>query len=68
MIAVGVVEDDLRIGRLAQLDCDTRQTTASVGLTLRSDVVPSHAVRALLECIRVAAAQRGRETGRGDAL
>ena len=63
MIAVGVVEDDLRIGRLARLACDTHHTTASVGLTLRSDVVPSHAVRALLECIRAAAVQRGRAHG-----
>ncbi|MDX3907894.1 MAG: pca operon transcription factor PcaQ [Pigmentiphaga sp.] len=56
MIALGVVEHDLRAGSLVQLACDTSNTSASVGLTLRSDSVPSHAVKALIECIRAAAA------------
>ncbi|WP_296558513.1 pca operon transcription factor PcaQ [Pigmentiphaga sp.] len=66
MIALGVVEHDLRAGSLARLACDTQHTSASVGLTLRSDAVPSHAVRALIECIRAAAARR-REQAAGIA-
>lgn len=58
VIAVGVVEEDLRSGRLVRLRCGALNTMASVGLTLRSDVVPSRAVRALLDCVRQIAAQR----------
>jgi len=58
VIAIGVVEEDLRTGRLVRLPCVALNTRASVGLTLRSDVVPSRAVRALLDSVRQVAAQR----------
>ena len=63
LIALGVVERDLAAGALVRLACDTLHTSASVGLTLRSDAVPSQAVRALLDCIRAAAASRRKQSG-----
>lgn len=53
---LGVVEPDLRTGKLVRLPCDTSSTEASVGLTVRTDAPLSHPVSALMAAIREAAA------------
>jgi LysR family pca operon transcriptional activator len=57
-MAIGTVEQDLARGTLVRLACDTRHTTGSVGLTLRSDGVRPQVVTELIDCIRIAAAAR----------
>ncbi|HYF16579.1 MAG TPA: pca operon transcription factor PcaQ [Ramlibacter sp.] len=57
-VPTGVVEGDLREGRLALLPLDTQVTEGPVGLTQRVDRVPSDALRLLVEQVRRGATER----------
>lgn len=57
-VPLGVVEEDLREGLLVRLPLDTAATAGPVGLTLRTDRMPSDALQRVLAEIRTAAAAR----------
>jgi LysR family transcriptional regulator, pca operon transcriptional activator len=56
IISAGVVIGDLASGAFAALPIDTDETKGPVGLTMRTDTVPSPAFSLLLQTIREAAA------------
>lgn len=58
IISAGVVIRDVEAGRLHILDIDTSDTQGPVGLTMRTDAVPSIAMSLLMQTIREAAASR----------
>jgi len=58
IISRGVVADDLEAGSLVALPVDTSDTKGPVGLTMRTDAVPSPAFAILLQTIREAAARK----------
>jgi LysR family pca operon transcriptional activator len=57
IISKGVVANELREGTFVALPVDTEQTKGPVGLTMRADAAQSAGFTALLQAIRVAAAQ-----------
>ncbi len=58
IISAGVVTRDVEAGQLHTLPIDTNDTRGPVGLTMRTDVVPSIAMSLLMQTIREAAACR----------
>ncbi|MCS4245534.1 LysR family pca operon transcriptional activator [Rhizobium sp. BIGb0125] len=58
IISAGVVARDIDDGRLCVLPIDTNETRGPVGLTMRTDAVPSVAMSLLMQTIREAAASR----------
>ena len=56
VISAGVVAGDIARGALVALPLDTNETKGPVGLTMRTDTVPSTALSMLLQTIREAAA------------
>lgn len=56
IISEGVVADDLKLGTLAALALDTGDTRGPVGLTMRSDHVPSLPFSLLTQAIKTVAA------------
>lgn len=58
IISAGVVIRDVEVGRLHILPIDTSDTQGPVGLTTRTDAVPSIAMSLLIQTIREAAASR----------
>ncbi|NTJ44714.1 pca operon transcription factor PcaQ [Agrobacterium larrymoorei] len=58
IISAGVVARDVEAGWLSTLPIDTSDTRGPVGLTTRTDAVPSVAMSLLLQTIREAAASR----------
>lgn len=56
IISEGVVARDIAEGRLAPLPIDTGDTTGPVGLTVRTDTVPSAGLLILMQTIRETAA------------
>lgn len=57
-VPTGVVENDLASQALTRLPMDTQASQGPVGLSLRSDRLPSEALQRMLHEIRLAAAQR----------
>ncbi|SFB30397.1 LysR family transcriptional regulator, pca operon transcriptional activator [Rhizobium sp. NFR07] len=58
IISAGVVTSDIGEGRLQTLPIDTSDTRGPVGLTMRTDAVPSIPMSLLMQTIREAAASR----------
>ncbi|MFC0220293.1 LysR family pca operon transcriptional activator [Pseudochelatococcus lubricantis] len=56
IISEGVVARDIAEGRLVPLPIDTGETTGPVGLTMRTDTVPSAGLQILMQTIRETAA------------
>ena len=52
-----MVADDLEDGILVPLPVDTSETKGPVGLTMRTDAVPSLALSILMQTIREAASE-----------
>ncbi|MEN5299371.1 pca operon transcription factor PcaQ [Brucella sp. TWI559] len=52
IISEGVVATDIAEGRLVPLPIDTSETTGPVGLTIRTDAIPSTALQILIQTIR----------------
>ena len=52
IISEGVVAGDIADGTLAVLPVDTSQTRGPVGLTMRTDAVPSLPLSILMQAIR----------------
>lgn len=59
IISAGVVADDVAAGALVALPVDTSETKGPVGLTMRTDTIPSPAFSILLQTIRDAAGGKG---------
>ncbi len=55
IISAGVIARELQSGALALLDVDTTETKGPVGLTLRTDTLPSLPVSIMMQTIRQAA-------------
>ncbi|MBK3745086.1 pca operon transcription factor PcaQ [Paraburkholderia aspalathi] len=55
IISEGVAAADIAEGRLIALPIDTSETTGPVGLTMRTDTLPSAALQILIQTIREAA-------------
>lgn len=58
IISAGVVSRDLETGLMAALPIDTSDTRGPVGLTMRTDALPSIAMSLLMQTIREAALSR----------
>lgn len=58
IISAGVVSRDLETGLMAALPIDTSDTRGPVGLTMRTDALPSIAMSLLMQTIREAARSR----------
>jgi LysR family pca operon transcriptional activator len=56
MISEGVVATDIAEGQLAALPIDTRETLGPIGITLRTETLPSPQAEALIRSIRDTAA------------
>jgi LysR family pca operon transcriptional activator len=56
IISTGVVATDIADGLLAVLPVDTSETKGPVGLTMRTDAIPSMPLSILMQTIREAAA------------
>lgn len=61
IISAGVVANDIETGQLAALAVDTSETKGPVGLTMRTDAVPSLPQSILMQTIREAALAVGRK-------
>lgn len=61
IISSGVVANDIESGQLAALAVDTSETKGPVGLTMRTDAVPSLPQSILMQTIREAALAVGRK-------
>ncbi len=59
IISAGVVANDMASGLLEALPVDTSETKGPVGLTMRTDTVPSPGFSILLQTIRDAARRQG---------
>jgi LysR family pca operon transcriptional activator len=64
IISAGVVESDIRDGMIRALPIDTSETKGPVGLTMRTDSVPSLPLSLLIQTVREAA----ENVSRGDAF
>ncbi|TNM63352.1 pca operon transcription factor PcaQ [Aliirhizobium smilacinae] len=60
IISAGVVTRDVEDGRLQTLPIDTTETRGPVGLTMRTETLPSVALSLLMQTIREAASARAR--------
>ncbi|OJF94097.1 pca operon transcription factor PcaQ [Pararhizobium antarcticum] len=62
IISAGVVESDIRDGTIRALPIDTSETKGPVGLTMRTDSIPSLPLSLLIQTVREAATDILRDT------
>ncbi len=61
IISAGVVDSDIRDGSMLALPIDTSETKGPVGLTMRTDAVPSLPMALLIQTVREAATNIARD-------